>query len=216
MFYTIYRIINKINNKTYIGKHQTKNLDDGYMGSGKLIRRALEKYGLENFTKEILFVFETEQEMNDKEKELVVIGEESYNLCPGGQGGFGYINTHFSGEMKKIQYARQIFHDKMKNDDEFREKFAEKIKKASTKTVREKISKSLKKRYETIPGTFLGKKHTTETKSKIGQSNAKSQSGSKNSQYGTCWITKDKVNKKVSLEKLSIFENEGWKRGRYS
>lgn len=30
--------------------------------------------------------------MNIKEKELVVISEDSYNLCPGGNGGFGYIN----------------------------------------------------------------------------------------------------------------------------
>lgn len=92
MFYMIYRITNLINNKTYIGKHQTKNLDDGYMGSGKLLRRAIKKYGVENFKKEILHVVDTEAEMNAKEKELVVLGEMSYNLCSGGQGGFGYIN----------------------------------------------------------------------------------------------------------------------------
>jgi len=30
--------------------------------------------------------------MRNKEKELVVISEMSYNLCDGGKGGFGYIN----------------------------------------------------------------------------------------------------------------------------
>jgi hypothetical protein len=92
MHYTIYRITNIIDGKFYIGKHQTEDLNDEYFGSGKLIKRAIRKYGIENFKKEILFIFETEQEMNDKEKELVVIGESSYNLCEGGHGGFSYIN----------------------------------------------------------------------------------------------------------------------------
>lgn len=85
MFYTIYKITDKTNNKTYIGKHQTENINDGYMGSGKLITRAIKKHGRENFTKEILHTFLTEEEMNQVEKALVVIGENSYNLCDGGK-----------------------------------------------------------------------------------------------------------------------------------
>ena len=92
MFYTIYKITNKINNKFYVGMHKTTNLDDGYMGSGKLIQRAIKKHGVENFMKEILHIFDNEVDMRNKEKELVVLSEESYNLCDGGKGGFGYIN----------------------------------------------------------------------------------------------------------------------------
>lgn len=92
MYYTVYKITNNINQKFYIGMHQTKDLADEYMGSGKLIRQAIQKYGLENFTKEVLFIFDNEDEMRKKEKELVVICENSYNLCDGGKGGFGYLN----------------------------------------------------------------------------------------------------------------------------
>lgn len=105
MFYTIYKITNTINGKYYIGKHQTKDLDDGYMGSGKILRYAIRKHGIENFKKEILHVFDTEQEMNDKEKELVVISEETYNLCDGGHGGFGYINKYTDKETR-ITWAK--------------------------------------------------------------------------------------------------------------
>ena len=92
MFYTVYKITNKLNNKYYIGMHQTKNINDGYMGSGKKLKLAIEKYGIGNFYKEILHVFDNEEDMRNKEKELVVLNEMSYNLCDGGKGGFGYLN----------------------------------------------------------------------------------------------------------------------------
>lgn len=96
--FTVYKISNLVNGRYYIGKHQTKDLNDGYFGSGKLIKAAIKKYGIENFKKEILFVFETEDEMNAKEAELVteelIASGSVYNLCPGGNGGFGYINEN--------------------------------------------------------------------------------------------------------------------------
>jgi group I intron endonuclease len=97
MFYTVYKVTNKINNKFYIGMHQTDCLNDGYMGSGKIIKKAIEKYGMDNFTKEILHIFDNENDMRNKEKELVVLNENSYNICDGGKGGFGYINRSGKG-----------------------------------------------------------------------------------------------------------------------
>lgn len=97
MLYTIYQITHRESGKCYIGKHQTNDLNDGYMGSGHLIRRAIQKHGKEAFHKEVLHVFSTEEEMNEKEKELVTsefcLREDNYNLCPGGQGGWGYVNA---------------------------------------------------------------------------------------------------------------------------
>lgn len=96
MYYIIYKITNNINDKFYIGKHQTVDINDDYMGSGKLISRAIKKRGKQNFHKEILFLFDNEKDMNSKEAELVTEDfckdNSNYNLCPGGHGGFGYIN----------------------------------------------------------------------------------------------------------------------------
>lgn len=91
MFYTIYQTINKVNGKKYIGKHKTEDLDDEYLGSGIVLARAIEKYGRDSFEKHILFVFDNEQDMNDKEADLitadVIMSEEYYNVALGGSGG---------------------------------------------------------------------------------------------------------------------------------
>lgn len=43
MKYTIYKIVNLINNKFYIGKHQTIDPNDDYLGSGNAILAAIKK-----------------------------------------------------------------------------------------------------------------------------------------------------------------------------
>lgn len=119
MFYTVYKITNTINDRTYVGMHKTDNLDDGYMGSGKLIKLAIEKYGLDKFKKEILFVFDNEEDMKNKERELVVLSDKSYNLCDGGMGGFGYINRSnipkFAGK-SHTQSTKDRISDRMKGN----------------------------------------------------------------------------------------------------
>ena len=91
MKYTIYQITNTINGKIYIGKHQTENINDSYFGSGTALRNAIKKYGKEYFLKEVLYVFDTEAEMNQKERELIteefVNRPDTYNLGVGGEGG---------------------------------------------------------------------------------------------------------------------------------
>ena len=90
----IYKITNQINGKIYIGKHSTDNLDDGYMGSGKLILKAEQKYGIENFTKEYLAFCDTEEKLNWFEKFYIKkfnAREVGYNLTDGGDGHLGFI-----------------------------------------------------------------------------------------------------------------------------
>lgn len=71
IFYGLYKITNLLNGKMYIGKHKTTNLDDGYMGSGKIIKRAIAKYGVQNFRKEWLMFCEDEEELNYMERVFV-------------------------------------------------------------------------------------------------------------------------------------------------
>ena len=62
----IYLTTNLVNGKRYIGQHTTNNLQDGYLGSGVLILKAIEKYGTENFQREILCYCETQEELDQK------------------------------------------------------------------------------------------------------------------------------------------------------
>ena len=88
-YYTIYKTTNKINGRFYHGAHQTNDLDDDYMGSGTYLKRAIKKYGIENFDKEILCLCETVEEMFDMESKIVKMDDPlSYNLRTGGYGGW--------------------------------------------------------------------------------------------------------------------------------
>lgn len=97
MHYYLYQITNKVNGKIYVGVHKTRRLDDGYMGSGKVVRAAMEKHGAHNFTKVILEHFEDSKSMYAREAEIVddafLARDDVYNLRRGGSGGFDYLNT---------------------------------------------------------------------------------------------------------------------------
>lgn len=88
----IYKITNLINNKIYIGAHQTDDINDSYMGSGAYLHKAYKKYGIKHFKKEILFECSSRKEMYQKEAEIVdeefVARFDTYNLKVGGDGGF--------------------------------------------------------------------------------------------------------------------------------
>lgn len=81
----VYMWINKLNGKKYIGKHKGK-IEDGYIGSGTIFKQAVEKYGLENFERVILYYeYDNEENLSSKECEIInemnaVFSSDYYNL----------------------------------------------------------------------------------------------------------------------------------------
>lgn len=164
MRYTIYQTTNKINGKIYIGKHQTENLNDSYLGSGIALRNAIKKYGVEHFEKIILFNFDTEQEMNDKERELIteefVKRKDTYNKGVGGEGG-----PHFKGKKHSVESIKKRTESRkgFKLSTEARQKISE----ANRRRI---VSEETKRK---IAEKAKGRKHSNETKKKLSDIQAK-------------------------------------------
>ena len=109
----IYKTINKINGHYYIGKDQRNNPE--YLGSGLLLKRAVEKYGRDNFIKEILEQCSDKDTLAEKEKYWIshynaVQDPNSYNIHEGGRGG----NTGAYHKVGKFGAANAMYGRKPK------------------------------------------------------------------------------------------------------
>ena len=216
MYYTVYKITNLIDNKIYIGVHITSNLNDDYMGSGKILIRSVKKYGIQNFKKEILFIFDSPKDMFEKESEIVneefVKRPDTYNIKCGGHGGWDYVNI--LGLNYTVEKNNRI--TGFKNvDPEVRKQWIE-ITKYKIKQNWTDIRNGLKVDRHPNRRTFLGKKHTDETKEKMSRTKKSIGYGigEKNSQFGTCWITNGIDNKKIKITDIDLYTKDGWKKGR--
>lgn len=203
-FYVVYKTINLKNGKFYIGVHETYNLNDGYLGSGKVLRNSVYFHGKENFKRDILHFCENRELMFLKEKELVteeLINEpKCMNLALGGLGGNGGIQSE--EHHKKMLAGLSKYQKEKWKDPEYRKL---RSKESSERMVEN--HKQGKIRYD----TFTDKKHSEESKNKISETKKGTGIGSENSQFGTMWITNNEQNKKV---KKTDSIPDGWMKGR--
>ena len=103
-YFILYETTNTINNKTYIGIHRTANLDDGYLGSGLALKRAIKKHGKENFKRKILGFYSSVNELIEAEKLLVneewIKSDNNYNLQTGGDN-YGILSEESKQKISK-------------------------------------------------------------------------------------------------------------------
>jgi hypothetical protein len=213
MFHYVYQIENLINGKTYVGKHSTENLDDGYMGSGKLLNQAIKKHGIENFRKHVVKMCESSEEAFDLEREIVneqfVADENTYNLKLGGHGGsdWSYVNDNVEFRKEKNRRAAMAMNRTLETDFEYRSRKIERVRLQNIKLHKEGKLKT---------PDWTGRRHTEVTKQKIGSANSKHQSGTGNSQFGTVWVydPESLKSKKVVSSDLDKYVEMGWMKGR--
>lgn len=202
MYRFVYLTTNNVNGKKYIGKHETEDIMDGYIGSGTLLMRAIAKYGLDEFTREILYFADTSEEVSKAEIRIIeennaVASREFYNLAPGGMG--GNTSAHLTKEQRsdkcrqkwanmsdeaKKQMGAKISkaHSGKKKSEEHRKKMSETRKGVPrwSKETREKYS--IKRKQEVLEGIRVPPKgnagnkdfrHTEETKKTLSESQKK-------------------------------------------
>jgi len=213
MHYLIYKVTNLVNDKIYIGKHITENINDDYLGSGKILRRAIEKYGIDKFKKEILYDFTEEHLMNEIERKIVdedfIKRLDVYNINTGGKGSWDNVNDTLTNEDRTRigKLGGNGFKNKLKTDKDFSEKFRNQCSIRLKETHRQG-----KIRYN----TFTGKHHTEEFKKKQSERMLARIKEKGHNRLGTKWMYNLQIKKSISIKKEEIdkYLKEGWILGR--
>lgn len=161
----IYKTTNLINGKFYIGKDSKENPD--YLGSGLLLKKAINKYGIKNFKKEVIEFCDSKQQLDEREiywidKLDAKNNKIGYNIATGGSGG-----DTISNNPKRDLISKHI--SQSLSGRKFTEKHKDNIRKKAKESFilgkRKNLFKN--KNNKGINNGMYGHKHTKETKSKM-------------------------------------------------
>ncbi len=194
VYHYVYRIENLLDGKIYVGKHSTEDLEDGYMGSGTLLIRAIKKHGIENFRKHIIKMCETSEEAFEIERQVVneqfVADENTYNMTTGGLGG-PHNKSWWTNHPEKRAELSKVMSVRMTKLHADRNAYV-------------------------VTCDWTGRRHTLETRNKMSVSHRHKHNGEKNSQHGTIWILNDslKISRKIKKDEFEQFAADGWIKGR--
>lgn len=218
----IYKTTNLINNKIYIGKDKKNN--SKYLGSGKILKRAIKKYGKENFKKEILETCIDLEHLNEREKYWIEVLTPDYNIAKGGDGGDTFTNNP---NKEKIRESYRESNKKHWENDDIRSKLLnrnitdltkqkiseaskrmwenpERIKAHQTEEARNNNKEAQLKRFQDekerlkcVSLGMKGKKHSEESKKKISDSN-----------LGKTFSHSDETKEKIKKSSINMWNEE--------
>ena len=227
--WTVYRTTNLVNGRFYLGQHKTANPQDDYLGSGTVIRLAIAKYGISSFKKEVLFIFNTSEEADVKEIELIKteLGNPlCYNLTNGGNSGWEWLNRsgivqrdwelNRESRTKAIKVAvkakwddpsHRISHGAANRSTQAKMKQSQGHKRQwSTVTAdeREAIGRARSERWKAMPEDRMSEVRKKCAKARLGNP----------SHSGKRWVNLNGVNKLIPASEFEILLSKGWKQGR--
>ena len=200
-YHFIYKTTCSVNGKYYYGMHSTDDLEDGYIGSGTRLWHSIKKHGRENFKLEILEFCLDRESLKQREAELIT--EEMLsdpmcmNLTLGGGCGWDIVNKNSDLKRAGGRIAGKITGhvNGKKNMLRLRQE-------------RPDVMKRDNSRYLNSAEANVKRKNTFQL--------TKHQQGSKNSQFGSCWIYSviEQKSIKIKAENLEHYLSDGWIKGR--
>ena len=170
-YHILYRVTNKLNYMEYVGIHSTINIKKSrYIGSGKLLKEDIKKYGRTNFVFQIIEFFDSREKAKLKEKKIVneqfVERKDTYNIALGGGGGGSYGKPHSEETKRKMRNSLKGRHI----SKETRKRMSEgKLGKRFTERHKQNISNSLKGKNNPM----FGKKFSEEYRNKLKEAGKK-------------------------------------------
>lgn len=194
--YYIYMTTNNITGMKYIGKHHGE-LNDSYLGSGTILKKAIAKYGKEHFHKEILFISQSEEENCEMEKKYIQLYNATtnplfYNIHEGGSG--GYTTKGYTEEQKKALRKKLSELNCGKNNGMYGKHHTDKTKaflsywaefeRDNSVYRTPEYKKNISKLKSGENNGMYGKHHTEESKQKMSINSKGKTAGVKNGMYG--------------------------------
>lgn len=210
-YHFIYKTTDKVTGKYYVGMHSTSNLKDGYLGSGKRLRSSIRKYGKDRFSFEILEFVDSRLLLEEKEREVVTTNLLRDKMCLNlKEGGSGGVSKEVGIALSKA--GLEARKNLLKSEDP---RYLENLKRGFEQISKRNIERMLDEgeNYPLVKyrSDWTGRKHTPESITKMKLAAVGRGIGKTNSQFGTCWITDGKENKKI---KRDTNIPEGWRLGR--
>jgi len=185
-YHFIYKTTCIITGKFYVGMHSTDNLNDGYLGSGKILGYSRRKYGDQNHKLEILEMCGSRELRKQREKEIVnealLADPLNINLKYGGEGGWDHLNDGGESHLLRCRKAARTMNSK-------------KDKSASSKKAY--ITRKQRNKHATFATTGACCS-TVQSKRNLGKK----------------WITNGILHKRVNCSDIEFFLSAGWKFGR--
>lgn len=167
----IYKTTNLVNGKIYIGQHCGSN--PYYVGSGKLLLKAVKKYGRKNFQKEILEYCDNIDHMNERETFWIEKYDSTnrligYNIQYGGNGK-GKLPQEQIKKLSESRKGKKHSKETIKKLREAKQNVSEETRKKISEAHKgKKLSEEHRKK---ISDAGKGREFPEETRGKISNAN---------------------------------------------